>query len=102
MPVMGRFRLRRESRRAFLQSGFAVKGPVHSFAENLIYRLLRALCLRESRSAGVPSALCLKCSILDLPRARANKLSIFPSLRASADYFRGRSFTNEITLLRRT
>lgn len=35
MPVMGRFRLRREGRRAFLQSGFAVKGPVHSLAENL-------------------------------------------------------------------
>lgn len=43
MPVMGRFRLRRESRRAFLQSGFAVKGPVHSFAENLICRLLRGI-----------------------------------------------------------
>jgi hypothetical protein len=35
MPVMGRFRLRREGRRAFLQSRFAVKGPVCSFAEIL-------------------------------------------------------------------
>ena len=35
MPVMGRFRLRRESRRAFLQFGFAIRSPVYSFAENL-------------------------------------------------------------------
>jgi len=45
MPVMGRFRLRRESRRAFLQSGFAVKGPVHSLAENS--SAFAALCLPE-------------------------------------------------------
>jgi hypothetical protein len=35
MPVMGRFRLRREGRRAILQFGFAIRGPVYSFAENL-------------------------------------------------------------------
>jgi len=78
MPVMGRFRLRRESRRAFLQSGFAVKGPVHSLTENSAAFARHCVC--ESRSAGVPSALCLKCSIVDFPRARANQLSIFAAL----------------------
>ena len=46
MPVMGRFRLRRESRGAFLQSGFAVRGSVHSFAENLT-AFHAPLCLRK-------------------------------------------------------
>jgi len=75
MPVMGRFRLRRESRRAFLQSGFAVKGPVHSLAENS--SAFAALCLPESirrRSIG-PLLKVLDCR--DFPRARANQLSIF-------------------------
>jgi hypothetical protein len=76
MPVMGRFRLRRESRRAFLQSGFAVKGPVHSLAENSAAFARHCVC--QSRSAGVPSALCLKVlDCRDFPRARANQLSIF-------------------------
>jgi len=48
MPVMGRFRLRRESRRAFLhfglRSGFAIRGPVHSFAENLTTLTQHCVC----------------------------------------------------------
>ena len=48
MPVMGRFRLRRESRRAFLQSGFAVKGPVHSLAENSAAFARHCVCERQS------------------------------------------------------
>ena len=92
MPVMGRFRLRRESRRAFLQSGFAVKGPVHSLAENSAAFVRHCVC--QSRSTGVPSALCLKCSIVAIFRGHAQISSpSSPWLRTSADYFRGRSFT---------
>src|SRR5690349_4325073 len=91
MPVMGRFRLRREGRRAFLQSGFAVKGPVHSLAENLAAFARHCVC--ESRSAGVPSALCLKCSIVDFfAGTRKSALHLRRASKASADYFRGRSF----------
>ena len=91
MPVMGRFRLRRESRRAFLQSGFAVKGPVHSLAENS--SAFAALCLPESirrRSIG-PLLKVLDCRFF-LGHAQISSPSS-SSFRASADYFRGRSFT---------
>ena len=58
MPVMGRFRLRRESRRAFLQSfGLQSEARFYSFAENLnLSAFARHHVCPESWSAGVSSA----------------------------------------------
>src|SRR5690349_16524326 len=89
MPVMGRFRLRREGRRAFLQ--FAVKGPVHSLAENLAAFARHCVCEKSVR----------RCSIGPLPEVlhcrfsagtRKSALHLRRASKASADYFRGRSF----------
>ena len=93
MPVMGRFRLRRESRRAFLQSGICSQRSGPFVCGKLIIGSYAALCLREGRSAGVPSALCLSAQF-SIFRGHAQISSpSSPSTSALPDYFRGRSFT---------
>src|ERR1044071_1763014 len=92
MPVMGRFRLRRESRRAFLQSG--LQSEVRSIRLRKTLRLSRSIAFAGKSNPPGSIGPLLKRAQFSIS-AGTPQISSPSSLRllASADYFRGRSST---------
>lgn len=89
MPVMGRFRLRRESRRAFLQSavcsqrsGPLVCGKLNGFHVALRVRKVNPPAFHRSSAERAQSK---------ISSDTRKKLFVFHRRQTSPDYFRGRS-----------